>query len=179
MRGAAPGVSSAPLARYTIQKKLVAVGRDYVIEDAQGAKVWEVDGKVRFATTFAIEDAAGAVLLRCREKLMTLDPTIIVSRGSEEVARVRRTTTGSGPHVYEVEVPGAPPMKSKGGFLFGPIRIEEEGAWVATLELVVGQVVNETFLLDIAAKRDGVLIVAVAMCLVALDGYRGELVSAT
>lgn len=168
------------MARYTITRKLLAVGRDYVVEDAEGRVCFQVDGKVRFATTFVLESAEGTPLLRCREKLMTIDPTIIVTRGDAEAARVRRTSTGDVPHVFEIETAGGAPMQARGSFLRGAsFELEREGRRIGTLAFVHGQIVDEAFHLDLAAGLDDALVVAVAMCLVAMDTHRGELHSAT
>jgi uncharacterized protein YxjI len=78
--------------RYTVQRRLVSVGRDYVVQNEDDEVVLKVDGKVRFARTFSVKDGAGSMLLRVREKLLCLDPTFIITRGKETIATLRRTS---------------------------------------------------------------------------------------
>src|SRR5262245_37033977 len=84
--------STGTMPQYTMQRRLISVGRDYVVKNEDEEVVFKIDGKVRFARTFAVKDAAGATLLRVREKLLCLDPTFIMKRGKEIVATLRRTS---------------------------------------------------------------------------------------
>jgi uncharacterized protein YxjI len=162
--------------RYTIRQKLVAIGKDYSIEDADGVVKWHVDGKVRFATTFVVKLPDGTPLVRARERLLKLEPTIELSRDGAEVGRVRRTSIGdAAPHAFAIELSGHDPMTARGSFFTGSsIRIERDTGWVGDLSLVPNQVVRKAFQLSLATSGDEALMLSAAMCLVSMVSYRGE-----
>jgi uncharacterized protein YxjI len=43
--------------RYTVQRRLVSIGRDYDVKDESGDIAFNLDGKVRFARTFVVKAA--------------------------------------------------------------------------------------------------------------------------
>jgi len=51
--------------RYQMREKLVSIGDDFWIENAQGQKTYKVDGKaVRVRNTLNFEDRSGNVLCK-------------------------------------------------------------------------------------------------------------------
>jgi uncharacterized protein YxjI len=55
--------------RYQMREKMLAVGHDYWIEDAEGRKAFKVDGKaLRIRDTFVLEDASGNEVAKIQER---------------------------------------------------------------------------------------------------------------
>jgi LURP-one-related len=77
------------MTHFVMRKDLISIGGDFSIEDAEGNVVYDVDRKVRFATTFSIKDREGRTLVSAKEKLMALDDTILLTREDATVATVR------------------------------------------------------------------------------------------
>ena len=83
--------------RYTVQELLVSIGRDYDVSGKSGKVAFKLDGKVRFARTFAVKDSAGQRLLAVREKLLCLDPTFVITSARQPIAVVHRSCIGGIP----------------------------------------------------------------------------------
>jgi len=163
------------LPRYSIEKRLIAIGSDYVVRDGDGGTALRVDGKVRFATTFDVLSADGERLIRAREKLLSIDRLFLLRRDGAEIGKVRRTSTGDAPHVFSIDLPGELPIRASGSFFPNQsVRFEREGSLMGRLELVPRQAFGETFLFDIGARADLATMVAVAMCITSTITYRGE-----
>jgi uncharacterized protein YxjI len=161
--------------RYTIRRRILAIGRDYTVLDPEGRSAFRVDGKLRFATTFDVIPSDGAARVRVREKLLSIEPTFRLLRDGREAGRVRRTSTDVAPYVFAVELAGAEPMRGAGSFFANEaVELKRGDARLARLQLVPNEAIRETFLLDLARVPDEALLVAVAICFVEMIGYRGE-----
>lgn len=88
--------------RLLVRERLFGIGDDYWIEDADGRKVFLVDGKaMRVRETFELKDAQGRILVEIRQKLISLRDTMLIERDGEQLAKIKRkrlhccaTTTG-------------------------------------------------------------------------------------
>lgn len=163
--------------RYTVQKRLVSIGRDYDVRDDDGQVVFKIDGKLRFARTFVVRDRDGKALLSVREKLMALDPVFEIKAGERLVATVRRTTTsGADTDEFEIWVAGASGamLQAQGQLLFDGVRIQRGQARVGSVSRQQGRVVHEVFQVTAAADEDQALMLAIAMAIVETDSSRGE-----
>ncbi|MGW5393167.1 LURP-one-related/scramblase family protein, partial [Streptomyces koyangensis] len=77
--------------RFQVRERIFGVGDDYWIEDADGRKVYLVDGKaMRLRDTFELKDVDGRVLVDIRQKLVSLRDTMVIERGDEKLATVKR-----------------------------------------------------------------------------------------
>ena len=82
------GPETAGGTRYQMRQRLLAVGDDSWIEDAEGRRAFKVDGKaLRVRQTFVLEDAGGREVARCRS---ASSPCATRWRSSATVARSRR-----------------------------------------------------------------------------------------
>ncbi|MGW7627546.1 LURP-one-related/scramblase family protein, partial [Streptomyces griseoincarnatus] len=77
--------------RLLVRDRILGIGDDYWIEDDRGNKVFLVDGKaMRLRDTFELKDAEGRVLIDIRRKMFALRDTMVIERGGEPLATVRR-----------------------------------------------------------------------------------------
>ncbi|MFZ4173861.1 LURP-one-related/scramblase family protein, partial [Streptomyces griseoincarnatus] len=77
--------------RLLVRDRILGIGDDYWIEDDRGTKVFLVDGKaMRLRDTFELKDAEGRVLIDIRQKMFALRDTMVIERGGEPLATVRR-----------------------------------------------------------------------------------------
>jgi uncharacterized protein YxjI len=163
---------------YLARKRRVSIGRDYVIEDKSGAIVYKLNGKVRFARRFDIEDRDGNSLLAVREKLFTIDSTFEIKREGNTVAVVRRLTTdGQWPAKFEVRINGEVALSASGSFLGEGIEIRRGESRVGHVSRKPYTIVDEIFNVYADANEDQPLILAIAMSIVETDRHRGQDVS--
>ena len=77
--------------KYLVRDRLLGIGDDYWIEDEHGHKAFLVDGKaMRLRDTFELKDTQGQVLIDIRRRMFALRDTMVVERGGEPLATVRR-----------------------------------------------------------------------------------------
>ena len=77
--------------RFLVRDRILGIGDDYWIEDDRGNKVYLVDGKaMRLRDTFELKDAEGRVLIDIHKKMLALRDTMVIERGGEPLATVRR-----------------------------------------------------------------------------------------
>jgi uncharacterized protein YxjI len=55
---------------FQLRQKMVSIGNDYWIENEQGERVYEVDGKIGFKKVFYFNDAQGKKLAKLRKHLL-------------------------------------------------------------------------------------------------------------
>src|SRR5436189_179674 len=62
-----------PARRFVMREKMLAIGDDFWIEDADGQKVFKVNGKaMRLRDTFVLEDAQGNELAKIQERKLSV-----------------------------------------------------------------------------------------------------------
>ncbi|MFD5580892.1 LURP-one-related/scramblase family protein, partial [Streptomyces pseudogriseolus] len=77
--------------RFLVRDRILGIGDDYWIEDDRGRKVFLVDGKaMRLRDTFELKDAEGRVVIDIHKKMLALRDTMVIERGGEPLATVRR-----------------------------------------------------------------------------------------
>ena len=83
--------------RFLMREKLLAIGDDFWIENAQGERAYKVNGKaIRFRDTFVLEDASGDEVARIQERKRSIREKIAIERGDDSVATVHKAWSGSG-----------------------------------------------------------------------------------
>jgi uncharacterized protein YxjI len=159
---------------YTVTRRLISVGRDYEVKNEVDEVVLKIDGKVRFGRTFAVKDRDGKLLLRVREKLLCLDRTFIIKRGSEVVATVRRTTTSDEtPAKFTVDTGGAQ-MKAKGSFFHDSVvELSRDGFTAGSVSRKQYTAVRDTYYVSAASSEDQPLMVAIAMSIAEVVPFHG------
>lgn len=163
------------MSTYTIRRRLISIGRDYVVEDDNGQQVLVVDGKVRFARTFSVKNPSGTVL-HVREKQLCIEPTYIIKRDGVEAAVVRRTSVmdASVDH-FTIELNSGDRAEGRGKLWHDEgVTISKGDSLLAIVRRPQG-LFRETFTLSITADVELPLLVAIAMSIVETDMWRGEL----
>lgn len=159
---------------YRIRRLLINVGRSYWVEDAAGARVFKVAGKLRFRRLFSIRDVHGNVLYSVREKLLVLDPTFVVSRDGIEAAVVKRTTTsGATNDKFKIALPSGEVLNASGKLWTDEgVDIRQGSASIANIrreQNIIREVFHATF-----RRADQALLLAIAMSIVETDLSRGN-----
>ncbi|MGW0780085.1 LURP-one-related/scramblase family protein [Streptomyces sp. NPDC002913] len=166
--------------RLLVRERLLGVGDDYWIEDADGHKLFLVDGKaMRLRDTFELKDTSGRVLVEIRQKLISLRDTMLIERGGEELAKVKRKRLSLLRNHYRVALVDGTELDVSGKILDREFAIDYDGELLAQISRR-WLTVRDTYGVDIVREdADAPLLLAVAVCVIVLadkehDKERGE-----
>lgn len=151
---------------YCMREKIFAIGDDYWIEDADGQKVYKVDGKaLRIRDTFILEDATGAELAVIKEKKLAIRDTMTIEIGDRE-AKVKKRLIGIRDR-FNVDFDEGDDYTATGNFFEHEYRIEREGEKVAEVSKKWFRV-RDTYGVEIEGEQNVPLILAVTVCIDAM-----------
>lgn len=162
--------------RYEVRERLFAVGEDYWIEDEQGHKAFLVDGKaMRLRDTFELKGPDGRVLVDIHEKMFALRDTMVIERGDEALAKIKRKRLSLLRNHYRVELIDGTELDVSGKILDREFVVEYDGEMLAHISRRWLRV-RDTYGVDVIREdADPALIIAVAVCVIHLaEKERGE-----
>ena len=163
-RGADPVMGS----RYQMRQKLLSVGDDSWIEDADGRRAFRVDGKaLRIRKTFVLEDTAGNEVARLKERKLSVRDRMEIERDGRSVATVKKALVGLRDR-FAIDVEGGADLDAKGNLVDHEYEIERDGDTVA----VVSKrwfAVRDTYGVEIAAGEDAAIVLAITVCIDAMS----------
>ncbi|WP_326774887.1 LURP-one-related/scramblase family protein [Streptomyces sp. NBC_01445] len=162
--------------RYEVRERLFAVGEDYWIEDEQGHKAFLVDGKaMRLRDTFELKGPDGRVLIDIHEKMFALRDTMVIERGDEALAKIKRKRLSLLRNHYRVELIDGTELDVSGKILDREFVVEYDGEMLAHISRRWLRV-RDTYGVDVIREdADPALIIAVAVCVIHLaEKERGE-----
>ena len=148
--------------RYQMRQKLASIGDDFWIEDAQGQKVFKVDGKaLRVRSTLIFEDADGHELAKIQErKLRVKDTMEIEGPGGETLATIKKALIAPLRERWTVKVGNGPDLEVQGNILDHEYKIEQGRDTVAEISKKWFRV-RDTYGVEIAAGQNDIVILAV------------------
>lgn len=155
--------------RFLVRERLFAVGDDYWIEDANGHKVYLIDGKaMRLRDTFELKDTQGRVLIDIRQKLLSIRDTMIIERGDEQLATVKRKRLSLLRNHYRVSLVDGTELDVSGKILDREFAVDYDGELLAQISRR-RLTVRDTYGVDVVREEaDPALIIAVAVCVITL-----------
>ncbi|MEV5432895.1 LURP-one-related family protein [Streptomyces sp. NPDC052701] len=162
--------------RFLVYDRLLGIGDDYWIEDDRGNKVFLVDGKaLRLRDTWELKDTRGRVLIDIHQKMLALRDTMVIHRGDEPLATIRRKRLSLLRNHYLVSLADGTGLDVSGKVLDREFAIEYDGELLA----VVSRrwlTLRDTYGIDVVRDdADPALLVAVAVCVIHLaEKERGE-----
>ncbi|MFE3513837.1 LURP-one-related/scramblase family protein [Streptomyces sp. NPDC059166] len=161
--------------RLLVRERLFGIGDDYWIEDADGHKLFLVDGKaMRLRDTFELKDADGRVLVEVREKLVSLRDTMVIEREGEGLAKVKRKRLSLLRNHYRVTMADGTELDVSGKILDREFAIEYDGELLAQISRRRLSV-RDTYGVDIVREdADVPLLIAVAVCVIVLADKERE-----
>lgn len=162
--------------RYEVRERLFAIGEDYWIEDENGHKAFLVDGKaMRVRDTFELKGPDGRVLIDIHEKMLALRDTMVVERGDEQLAKVKRKRLSLLRNHYRVELVDGTELDVSGKILDREFAIEYDGELLAEISRRWLRV-RDTYGVNVVRDdADPALIIAVAVCVIHLaEKERGD-----
>ncbi|MCX4846805.1 LURP-one-related/scramblase family protein [Streptomyces sp. NBC_00893] len=155
--------------RFLVRERLFAVGDDYWIEDADGRKVFLVDGKaMRVRDTFELKDAQGRILVEIRQKLLSLRDTMLIERDGEQLARIKRKRLSLLRNHYRVTLVDGTELDVSGKIMDREFAVDYDGELLAQVSRR-WLTVRDTYGIDVVREdADVALLIAVSVCVIVL-----------
>lgn len=153
------------MARYRMKQRLISIGEDYVIEDAEGKPVYRVDGKVlTLRETFVIEDLQGREVATIREKKLALRDSMKILRGGETIATVRKAWLTPFRDRFDIDVEGGEELRAKGDLLDHDYEIRRGKQVIAQISKRWFSL-RDSYGIDVAPGEDDALVLAIAVAI--------------
>ncbi|MGC5399534.1 LURP-one-related/scramblase family protein [Streptomyces sp. DT20] len=155
--------------RLLVRERLFGIGDDYWIEDADGHKVFLVDGKaMRVRDTFELKDAQGRIVVEIKQKLISLRDTMLIERDGEQLAKVKRKQLSLLRNHYRVTLVDGTELDVSGKILDREFAVDYDGELLAQISRR-WLTVRDTYGIDIVREdADTPLLIAVAVCVIVL-----------
>ena len=156
---------AAPV-RYQIRERLIAIGDDSFIEDADGRKLFHVDGKaLRVRDTLMFKDMQGNVLAKIQERKLRIKDTMeIEGPNGENLATVKKALITPIRDRWTVKIADGPDLEVKGNILDHEYQIGEGRHKVAEVSKRWFRV-RDIYGVEIQPDQNDIVIFAVTMCI--------------
>lgn len=152
--------------RYQMREKLLSIGDDYWIEDAEGRRAFKVDGKaVRIRDTFVLRDAGGGEVAKIQERMLRVRDSMEIERDGGN-AVVRKALVGLRDR-FKIDVDGGADLSAHGNLVDHECEIERDGDTVATVSKKWFRV-RDTYGVEIEPDQDDALVLAITVCIDAM-----------
>ncbi len=157
--------------RYRMRQKLVSFGDDYWIENAQGQRVYFVDGKAfRLREHLAFKDMRGNELASIQERVMPIKDTYSIYRNGGVLATVKKALITPLRQRFDIHVAGGEDMEAQGNILDHEYEIQAGRRRVAEVSKKWFRAAD-TYGVEIAPGNNDILILA---CTVVIDMMTDE-----
>ncbi|MFJ3621950.1 LURP-one-related/scramblase family protein [Streptomyces iakyrus] len=155
--------------RFLVYDRLLGFGDDYWIEDDRGGKVFLVDGKaLRLRDTWELKDTQGRVLVDIHQKMLALRDTMVLQRGGEPLATIRRKRLSLLRNHYRVSLADGNELDVSGKILDREFAVEYDGELLAVISRR-WLTLRDTYGVDVVREdADPALLIAVAVCVIHL-----------
>ncbi|MEU6177708.1 LURP-one-related/scramblase family protein [Streptomyces coeruleorubidus] len=155
--------------RFLVYDRLLGFGDDYWIEDDHGSKVFLVDGKaLRLRDTWELKDTQGRVLVDIHQKMLALRDTMVLQRGGEPLATIRRKRLSLLRNHYRVSLADGSELDVSGKILDREFAVEYDGELLAVISRR-WLTVRDTYGVEVVHEdADPALLIAVAVCVIHL-----------
>lgn len=149
--------------RYVLRQKMLCLGDDYTIKDADGNAAFYVDGKVfSIGDKLSFQDMQGNELAFIRQRLLAWGPTYEIYRDGELAATVKKHLFTFVRCAFTVDVPGPNDYEAQGSFLDMEYTFRRDSGPVATVSKT-WIALTDSYGIDIVEGEDDVLILASAV----------------
>ncbi len=152
--------------RYQIRQNLISIGDDFWIENAEGNRVFKVDGKVlRIRKTLVFEDLHGNVLCQIKERLLTIKDTMVIeSPNGADIAVIKKALISPLRDRWDVKVKNGPDLDVQGDILNHEYTIKEGRKKVAEVSKKWLKL-TDTYGVEIDPGQNDILILAIAVAI--------------
>lgn len=149
--------------RYVMRERILSLGDDFTIRNADGQDVYYVDGKAfSFGDKLSFKDMAGREVALIDQKLLSIGPQYEIIRGGEVVAVVKKKLLTLVHARFTVDVPGPHDLEARGNFLDHEYTFQRGARDVARVSKRWFSF-TDTYGIDVDEGEDDVLILASAV----------------
>ena len=157
--------------QFKLRQRLLAIGDDFDISDANGVAVYKVDDRMfRLRQTWVIETLDGREAITVRRKLIAVRKTAQLLRDGEVIATIRKALIAPLRDTFMIDLEAGGELEAKGNVLDHEYAISRDGTAVAQVSKR-WFTVRDTYGVDIADGEDVELMLAIA---VAIDDLAHE-----
>jgi len=123
-------MSFAPVGQtFVLNQKLVSIGGDLWIEDANGNHAFEVDGKVlSIRRSLILRDTAGNELYEINKSLAHVHTTFEIKRGDQIVATIQKALMALFGEHFTITAANGEQLKVTGDWIAREFHIQQNGA---------------------------------------------------
>ena len=157
--------------QFRLRQRLLAIGDDFDITDANGTAVFKVDDRMlRLRQTWVIETMDGDETITVRRKLIALRKTAQLLRDGEVIATIRKALIAPLRDRFAIELEAGGELEATGNVLDHEYEITRDDVTVAQISKR-WFTIRDTYGIDIAEGQDVELMLAIA---VAIDDLAHE-----
>lgn len=155
--------------RYQMRQKMLAFGDDFWIENAEGERVFRIDGKaLRLRKTMDLEDAHGTQLCRIQTRVMHIrDSMAIEDPDGRRIAMVHQALITPLRERWKVDVEDGADLEVHGNLVDHEYEIESDDGKVAEVSKKWFRM-RDTYGVQLSPSQDPVLLLAVTVALDAM-----------
>lgn len=151
--------------RYKLRQRLISLGDDFVIEDEQGNRVYNVDNKLlRIRDTFVITNMAGEEAATIQDRILALRETVDVLRGGETIAVIRKAWFTPFRDKFTIDIKGGDDLVAQGNLLDHEYDIRRGGDVIAHVSKR-WFTFRDTYGITVEDGEDDSLILAIAVAI--------------
>jgi uncharacterized protein YxjI len=115
---------------FALHQTLLSFSGDAWIDDDQGNRLYEVDGKVALSRTLDLLNQAGTILYSISQPLMSLHRSFRISRGDETVANVEKELFSFPGDRFTITLTDGEALEGSGDFLDHEFQVTRGGVEV-------------------------------------------------
>jgi len=152
--------------RYKIRQNLISIGDDFWIEDAEGKRVFKIDGKVlRIRKTLVFEDAQGKKLAQIQERLLTIRDTMVIDDADgKEIAVIKKALISPLRDRWSVKVKNGEDLDVQGNIFDFEYSIKQGKVKVAEISRKWFRL-TDTYGVEVDSGQNHILILAIAVAI--------------
>ena len=152
--------------RYKIRQNMISIGDDFWIENAEGKRVFKIDGKVlRIRKTLIFEDINGRKLAQIQERLLTIKDTMAIEDANgDQIATVKKALIAPLHDRWSVNVKNGPDLDVQGNIFDFEYEIMQGRNQIAQVSKQ-WFTFTDTYGVEIASGQNDILILAVAIAI--------------
>jgi uncharacterized protein YxjI len=155
-----PGVN-----RYLMRQRMIALGQDFVINDAAGRPAFRIDGKVRMIKeSLKFRDMQGNLLYKLDEKVLRIRESFDILKPDGQVAaRVHNAILDPLRERFKIEIPGGEEMTTMGKVIWAQYDILRGRQPVGKISKQFSWIGRDQYVVDICQGEDDCLLLAVTV----------------
>jgi uncharacterized protein YxjI len=150
---------------YRMRERMIAIGDDFWIENADGERVFKVNGKaLRIRQTLAFEDTQGNELLKIQERKLSVRDKMAIERHGDKVATVRKALITPLRERFKVELEKGGEYDVKGNIVDHEYTFKREGREVAKVSKRWFRV-RDTYGVEVEDGENDILVLAATVAI--------------